>query len=190
MASNSRNLSRNMNKAKLPSKFVHECCEIGNPTEIANAFNIYFAHIRVSKNLSSTIEQDYTSADYRQYLNSPTTERLQFKCINEEHTIKALNNLENKNSSGHDGVSNKLLKSMTCSVSKSLTIIINQMITTGIIPDAFKVSNVMPIFKKGDCSHMSNYRPISLLPKISKIFERVIHDQMYKYINISIILIC
>ena len=57
------------------------------------------------------------------------------------------------------------------------------MITTGIFPDAFKVSKVTPIFKKGDCSLMSNYRPISLLPTISKIFERVIHDQMYEYFN-------
>ena len=101
---------------------------------------------------------------------------MQFKCINEEYTIKAIDNLENKNSSGHDGISNKLLKLIKCSLSKSLTIIMNQMITTGIVPDAFKVSKVMPIFKKGDCSLMSNYRPISLLPTISKIFERVIHD--------------
>ena len=109
---------------------------------------------------------------------------MQFKCINEENTIKAIENLENKNSSGHDGMSNKLLKSIKCNVSKSLTIIINQMITTGIFPDAFKVSKVTPIFKKkGDCSLMSNYRPISLLPTISKIFERVIHDQMYEYFN-------
>ena len=108
---------------------------------------------------------------------------MQFKCINEENTIKAIENLENKNSSGHDGICNKLLKSIKCSVSKSLTIIINQMITTGIFPDVFKVSKVTPIFKKGDCSLMSNYRPISLLPTISKIFERVIHDQMYEYFN-------
>ena len=177
----SETLSRNIKKNELPSKFVHEGREIEDPTEIANVFNIYFAHI--GKNLSSTIKQDDTNADYKQYLNSPTAEKLQFKCINEENTIKAIENLENKNSSGHDGISNKLLKSIKCSVSKSLTIIINQMITTGIFPDAFKVSKVTPIFKKGDCSLMSNYRPISLLPTISKIFERVIHDQMYEYFN-------
>ena len=57
-----------------------------------------------------------------------------------------MENLENKNSSGHDGISNKLVKSIKCSVSKSLTIIINQVITTGIFPEAFKVSKVTPIF--------------------------------------------
>ena len=57
----SETLSRNIKKNELPSKFVHEGREIEDPTEIANAFNIYFAHI--GKNLSSTIKQDDTNAD-------------------------------------------------------------------------------------------------------------------------------
>ena len=57
------------------------------------------------------------------------------------------------------------------------------MLTTGIFPDHFKLSKVIPLFKKGDSSLLINYRPISLLPTISKIFERVIHDQMYEYFN-------
>ena len=52
------------------------------------------------------------------------------------------------------------------------------MITTGIFPDAFKVAKIIAIFKKGDSSLLANYRAISLLPTISKNFERVIHDQM------------
>ena len=57
------------------------------------------------------------------------------------------------------------------------------MLTTGIFSDAFKLSKVIPLFKKGDSSLLVNYRPISLLPTISKVFERVIHDQMYEYFN-------
>ena len=57
------------------------------------------------------------------------------------------------------------------------------MLTTGIFPDAFKVAKIIPIFKKGDSSLLVNYRHISLLPTISKVFERVIHDQMYEYFN-------
>ena len=57
------------------------------------------------------------------------------------------------------------------------------MLTTGIFPDAFKVAKIIPIFKKGNSSLLVNYWPISLLPTISKVFERVIHDQMYEYFN-------
>ena len=114
----------------------------------------------------------------------PEVENLQFKCITEETTIKAIiDELENKSSSGHDGISDKLSKVIKCNFSKSLTIKINQMITTGIFLDAFKVAKIIAIFKKGDSSLLTNYRPISLLPTISKKFESVIHDQMYEYFN-------
>ena len=62
---------------------------------------------------------------------------LRFKCITEDYTIKVIDNLENKNSSGHDGISNKLLKTIKGDISQSLAIIINQMLTTGIFPDDF-----------------------------------------------------
>ena len=64
-------------------------------------------------------------------------EILRFKCITEDYTIKVIDNLENKNSSGHDGISKKLLKTIKGDISQSLTIIINQMLTTGIFPDDF-----------------------------------------------------
>ena len=59
------------------------------------------------------------------------------------------------------------------------------MLTTGIFPDAFKLSIVelIPLYKKGDSSLLVNYQPISLLPTISKIFEKVIHDQLYEYFD-------
>ena len=57
------------------------------------------------------------------------------------------------------------------------------MTTTGIFPDSFKKSKIIPLFKKGEPSLLVNYRPISLLPTISKIFERIIHNQMYDYFN-------
>ena len=68
----------------------------------------------------------------------PAATRLQFKCITETETLKSINNPENKNSTEHDGISNKLPKLTENKLSKSLTLIINQMITTSIFPDSFK----------------------------------------------------
>ena len=155
-------LNRNKIKHDMPSLFTHEGRDLADPLEIANVFNVYFANI--GKNL-------------------PTKETLQFKCVTKDYTIKAIDNLENKNSSGHDGISNTLLKTIKNDISQSLTIIRNQMLTTGIFPDAFKLSKVIPLFKKGNSSLLVNYRPNSLLPTISKVFERVIHDQIYEYFN-------
>ena len=70
-------------------------------------------------------------------------------------------------------------------VTKSLTLIFNQMIVTGIYPKAFKTAKESPlhVLKKGDNTLLSNYRPISLLPTISKIFERIIYNQLSNYCN-------
>ena len=62
------------------------------------------------------------------------------------------------------------------------------MITTGIFPDSFKKSKITPLFKKGDQSLLLNYRPISLLPTISKVFEIILFDQMYTYFNTNSLL--
>ena len=55
------------------------------------------------------------------------------------------------------------------------------MLTKGIFRDKLKIAKVIPLFKKGEKSIFSNYRPISLLPSISKLFEKVIYQQLYKY---------
>ena len=108
---------------------------------------------------------------------------MQFKCITTDYTMKAIESLESKKSCGRDGISNTLLKVIKVSISQSLTIMNNQILTTGIFPDTFKLSKVIPLYKKGDSSLLVNYRPISLLPSISNIFEKIIHDQLYKYFD-------
>ena len=58
---------------------------------------------------------------------------------------------------------------------------INQSLCSGIFPTKLKIARVIPLFKKGDPHVFDNYRPISLLPAISKIFERIVFDQTYNY---------
>ena len=100
-----------------------------------------------------------------------------------EEVLSIINNLENKNSSGYDDISNKLLKSIKEEVCTPLTVILNQSLLNGIFPDALKIAIVKPLFKKGEKNCFNNYRPISLLPTISKKFERAIYFQQYNHFN-------
>ena len=126
---------------------------------------------------------DNHELSYKTYLQTPHAQNCKFQLIDENATIKAIDYIENKSSSGHDGISNILLKYVKLEISKPLTLIINQMITTGIFPDSLKIAKSIPIYKKGEPTDLSNYRPISLLPTISKIFERIVHIQLQEYLN-------
>ena len=89
--------------------------------------------------------------------------------------------LISKSSTGYDNISNKLIKHTRTVLVKPLTLLENQIIHTGEFPRQLKIARVKPLFKKGDETSFSNYRPISLLPSISKIFENVMAAQLVDY---------
>ena len=94
-------LSRNKKTCNLPPTFFHNGRTLSNTNEIANTFHLYFANIGV--NLASEIETqlDNNIIDFLQHMDTPASTQLKFKCITETETLKAIDNLENKYSSGH-----------------------------------------------------------------------------------------
>ena len=106
-----------------------------------------------------------------------------FHPINEETTKRIINNISSKPSCGLDGLSSNLLKAINGNICNCITLVINQSLTTGIFPEKLKLAKVIPIHKKNDNTIFDNYRPISILPTISKVFERVIFEQINSYLN-------
>ena len=89
--------------------------------------------------------------------------------------------MPNKKSTGYDEISTETFKILSAVISPTLSLIINKCILNGTVPDEMKVSKIKPLFKKGDVTLLNNYRPISLLPCVSQIFERVLFNQLYEY---------
>ena len=174
-------LNRGNNKTNFPSEFIVDHKLRSDHKEIADNFNVFFANIGAK--LSAGNNQSNCAQSYSDYLNNPTPHRFTLSTINESYILSIINKLKNKNSSGNDEISNKLLKAIGNELSKPLTIIINQCLLTGIFPDLLKIAKVKPLFKRGDTAQLNNYRPISLLPTISKVFESVIYSQLYAYFN-------
>ena len=75
-----------------------------------------------------------------------------------------------------------MLKGVSKSVSKPLCILMNRSFSEGIFPDTWKLANVIPIFKKGDKSQPSNYRPVTLFSCIGKLQERIVFKNLYIFL--------
>ena len=84
---------------------------------------------------------------------------------------------------GHDDISINMLKICDTSIVKPLRLIFQNCLVTGTFPDIWKKSNVVPIHKKGDKQVINNYRSVSLLPICGKIFERLIFNNIYNFLD-------
>ncbi len=158
---------QNKKKKTFPEYLKNGDEQISDKIKIANCFNSFFINIgkKLAKKLKNPINCHFT-----EYLKENITTRLKLKNIDKEVLIKIIDKLKPKTSYGFDGISTKLLKQIKLIIVEPLTVIINQMLNTEIFLDLLKIAKVIPIYKKDDETEFSNYRSISLLPAISKIF--------------------
>ena len=96
---------------------------------------------------------------------------------------KQIQSLCSAKATGYDKISARLLKTAAPQISDSLCYVINLSLKSGAVPKEWKHARVIPLYKYGKCNEASNYRPISVLPIISKIMERIVHDQLYTFIE-------
>ena len=112
-----------------------------------------------------------------------TDKRINSVRIESEEILTLIRNLNPNKAAGSDGISGQMLILCDNSVVKPLKIIFESILQTSVYPDVWKQANVTPIFKKDDKQLVNNYRPISLLPICGKLFEKVIFNQLYEYLN-------
>ena len=135
-------LSRNCLTKLGPTSLTINGLEITNKLEIVNTFNHFFTNI--GANLAKRI--NYTGhKTFRDYLEEKTNNSFAFTNVDENDVISIINNLQSKNSCGWDSISTKLLKQIVSGISKPLTILINQVLNTGIFPDKLKIAKIIPI---------------------------------------------
>ena len=96
---------------------------------------------------------------------------------------KKLKDINERKAAGLDKIPRKLLKIAAGIVAPSLTQILNKIISTSILPTDWKLTKVTPVFKKGKKDDMNNYRSISVISVAAKIFEKLIFEQLYEYLN-------
>ena len=173
-------MNRTKTNADQPNTIEENDILLHDPLQIANAFNSYF--VNIGPNLARQIKIPKHS-NHKIYLKEKYTNIFEFTKVDELEVNSIIDHLSPKASYGFDGISTILLKQCKQAIVKPLQIIINQALTTGIFPDKLKIATVQPIYKNEDQTLIKNYRPISLLPAISNVFENIIFNQLYSFLQ-------
>ena len=102
----------------------------------------------------------------------------QFQPIRPSEVLSALRDLDIKKSAGPDGISALFLRQTAEIIAEPLTLIYNHSLNTGTVPLAWKRSNVTPVYKGGDTENPGNFRPISVVPVVAKVLEKMVAHQL------------
>ncbi len=155
-----------------------------DPKDIANEFNEYFTNI--GPDLAAKIEPSNTSPF--DYLTNSVQNSFRFEQITDIDITKIIDKcFSTSKAPGIDEIDGKIIKENSDILSLPISYAINRSLNTGIFPDKLKIACIKPIYKKDsdDKSEKSNYRPISLLPALSKIYEKVIVSQLLDFFYVN-----
>lgn len=163
-------ISNKKNQKAIPDTVIYNNSEYSEDT-VCTAFNEYFSSVYVADNALPSVSPVLC-------YNSILIER-----ITEEEIRDAIDNLNPNKSCGPDNIPSLFVKCCKLTLVKPLCMIYNKMLSEGIFPTVWKIGHVVPIYKSGDKSNVSNYRPITLLSVFGKIFEAILTAQLSFYLK-------
>ena len=154
---------------------------ISESSDLSNAFNDHFSSIgpKLANDIPLSNNNDHCHRKYVKGINN----RFEFRPTDSGQVLKLLNKLNKSKGAGLDKLSSRLIRECADLISPYISIIFNCCLTTGTFPDDWKLAKVTPIFKQGDRSDMNNYRPISVISAIAKVFERIVYNQLSSYLS-------
>ena len=147
---------------------------VTEPKDIVESFNNYYSH--VAKKLDASLGPSNTDPiSYMSDVTAPGV--MSFSNVSEEYVRLLVSNLKDVGA-GLDGINVKMFKLVLPSILKEVTHLVNICISKSVFPSNLKVALITPIHKSGSQSLFSNYRPISVLPVLSKVLETIMYNQL------------
>jgi hypothetical protein len=121
--------------------------------------------------------------NYQTYMSNKIPDSMFLAPVCDKELINCVRALHPKHSASFDDLSVYSLKRIINHIAVPLTQIFNKSFQSGIVPDFCKIARVVPIYKSGDSSDYTNYRPISILPALSKILEKLMHARLTNFLT-------
>lgn len=106
----------------------------------------------------------------------------EFEQVDISEVMALLMHIDERKATGSDQIPARVLKNCATVLAPSLAILINASMTSGVVPSIMKLADVRPLFKSGDRELAKNYRPISLLPIVSKVLEKAVHKRLSRFL--------
>ena len=151
--------------------FVNVAAEIGFPDSISSVTTSLAKHSNHPSILKIKEKHESANNSFSFHLVDPST------------VMAYLKNFNPRKATGFDNIPGKLLRLGHQELSRPLTYLINVSISQNVFPDEMKCAEVSPIFKKNDKLNKKNFRPVSVLTGLSKIFEYIINDQLLEHFH-------
>lgn len=169
-----------MSNIDLPERLIKHNGYIHGKANIINELNKHFINI---SNIVTRIELSNSNFENLKHRLDASLghETFNISYISAFEVKAIIDKLDSNKATGIDELGPKIIKHCGDYITPAIANIINTSIRNGIFPDAFKNARVIPIFKSGDKEDPGNYRPISILPTLSKIFERHIGNQLLAF---------
>ena len=181
------NSGSNSDSSNLPEELVINDEHITDSVDIANKLNKYFASVAEILNDSNSI-RNISNLDFDKiscFIDKKVPKDIHFVIpfITSEQVFVHINELDSTKATGLDGLGPRIIKLVAQALSPSIAALINKSIATGQFPAQLKHAKVNPIHKGGEKSNPSNYRPMSVLPTISKIIEKHVNKHLMAFLS-------
>ena len=161
----------------LPKMIKTESDYVFQEKTIAQEFNNFF--INIGPNLADKITN--SNSKFEDYLKK-SDQTINNDIITLKEFEDAFKSLKKNKAAGIDDITSNIIIETFEEIKMPLFYIFRFSFERGVFPDSMKIAKVIPIYKSGDKSQVSNYRPISILPAFSKVFERILYNRVYNHL--------
>ena len=182
------NKSKNQNYIKLQEDNII----VNNPNCVADIFNKYFSSVTSEMGITEDFDGSLLTDIIEHYRDHPSITSINanynensfsFNAVSQSQVVKILKDINPQKATGHDGIPPKLLKLLAPALALPIASLTNLLIQRGQFPSELKKAEITPIFKKDNNLDKSKYRPVSILPGMAIVIERIISEQLNVFCN-------
>ena len=182
---NSKQYWKTINMLMKSEKLSHEIPPLKNPQQNYNlAYDSFEKSEILNKYFCSIADLNSTSRELPEFENR-CRNFLSEIIVSEQEVLDIISTLDKNKAVGPDIISNRMLLAVRNEVSKPLCLLFNKSLREKVFPDQWKIAHVIPLFKNGDKSLPSNYRPVALLSCTSKLLEKIVFKNIFNHFHIN-----